>query len=104
KRLGYIVVIIALCAAIVVPLMMNARAVTGKLDISKKTVSARILIESILFDKTVNLGGGEKGAFRLLRRIIKVYHPFVFFFLLALSGERRSPGISPRRYSYFPLS
>ena len=83
KRLGYILIILALCAAVVVPLMINVKGVTGHWDISKKTVTVRSLIESVLFDKAVEMGEAERGPFTLVRKIIKVYHPILFLFLLA---------------------
>jgi len=83
KRLGYILIILALCTTVVVPLMINVKAVTGQWDISKKTVTVRSLIESVLFDKAVEMGEAERGPFTLVRKIIKVYHPILFLFLLA---------------------
>lgn len=83
KRLGYLFVILVLCAVLVVPLMINVKRVTGRWDISKKTVTVQLLIESILFDRTVEIGGVETGPIPLARKIIKVYHPILFLFLLA---------------------
>jgi len=83
KRLGYLIVVLVLCAAVVVPLMINVKDVTGHWDISKKTVTVRSLIESVLFDKAVEMGEAERGPFTLVRKIIKVYHPILFLFLLA---------------------
>ncbi len=92
RRLGYIVVILALCSTVVIPLMINVKAVTGQWDITKKGVTARSLIESILFDKKVVTGEVERGPLKLIGKIIKVYHPVVFLFLLAgLIARRATP-------------
>jgi len=92
KRLRYVLVILALCSTVVIPLVMNIKAATGQWDISKKTVSARALVESIFFDKKVEMGQVERGPLKLVRKIIKVYHPVVFLFLLAgLIGRKATP-------------
>jgi len=83
KRLGYIFVILALCSTVVIPLMMNIKAVTGQWDITKKGLTARNLIESILFDRKLEAVEVERGPFVLVKKIIKVYHPILFLFLLA---------------------
>ena len=82
KRLRYLLVVIILCAAVVVPLMLNVKAVTGRWDISKKTVTVHDLIESILFDKKIEIAEVERGPFPLIKKTIKVYHPILFLFLL----------------------
>jgi 4-amino-4-deoxy-L-arabinose transferase-like glycosyltransferase len=83
KRLGNILIILALCTVVVMPLMVNVKSITGRWDISKKGITVHSLIESIFFDKQAEMGEGERGLFPLIRKIIKVYHPILFLFLLA---------------------
>jgi hypothetical protein len=83
KRLGYILLILALCTAIVIPLMINVKAVTGKWDINKKTITVHDMVESIFFDKKIEIPEVGRGPFPLIKKIIKVYHPILFLFLLA---------------------
>jgi 4-amino-4-deoxy-L-arabinose transferase-like glycosyltransferase len=83
KRFGYIFVVFALCSAVVIPLMVNVKMVTGQWDISRKVVTARALVESLLFDRKLEMVEVERGPFVLVKKIIKVYHPILFLFLLA---------------------
>ncbi len=83
KRLCYLFLVLTLCAAVVIPLMINVKAVTGKWDISRSIVTVGDLVESILFDKKIEIAGVERGPFPLIKKIIKVYHPILFLFLLA---------------------
>jgi len=83
QRLAYLLVMIVVCAAVVIPLMMNVKEVTGQWDISKKTVTMQSLIESVLFDRTERSGEKAMGAWDLVRKLVKVYHPVLFLLMLA---------------------
>jgi len=95
KRLGYLLLIIVVCATVIVPLMIDVKAVTGKWDISKKTVTVHSLIESIFFDKAVEIGEVERAPFSLIGKFIKVYHPILLLFFLAGLIRRR---VIPRNF------
>jgi 4-amino-4-deoxy-L-arabinose transferase-like glycosyltransferase len=83
KRLGNILIILALCTVVMIPLVVNVKSITGRWDISKMGITVHSLIESIFFDKQAEMGEGARGLFPLIRKIIKVYHPILFLFLLA---------------------
>jgi hypothetical protein len=88
KRLRYMLVVLILCAAIVVPHIINVKAVTGKWDVSKKGATVRMLIQNIPYGYPLNKMGDfleivVQFLSLLIPRIIKVYHPILFIFLLA---------------------
>ena len=90
KRLGYVLVILALCAMVVFPLMINVKTVTGRWDISKKSITLHQLIESIFFGKVLDVGETETGPLVLVKKMIKVYHPVLFLFLLVGLIKRKA--------------
>jgi len=81
RRLAYVTLIVTMCAVLILPIMINVKAVTGQWDISKKTMTVRSLVESIILDKWP-LEDESRELLPLAGKIVKVCNPMLFVLVL----------------------